>query len=390
MKGFGFFRNVNGSCAVHSFDRRGELSSIDEVTALMMERPDVDIKVVKLPQIREDEVQTMLKYKLRSLYPGNPEETVFDYKVVADKNQKYAVLFIMNKEVLDAYRRKAEGKPLFLPYSLVNPFLKNYQMTNPAFLFVHVNWIEILFFDKGVIAASAVVQREGNLQLTLRKAVNLFPEDNGNFTFIAVCSRSEHGDVEKAIAKIFNNEVAFDYLFLETVLSTTTNRIDYLFYPKRRKAAFLHSKWSFALLFVVSFFLLGLAINKKIVNYRSHFSMLSEQINILQSARLKTISLKEEVEKLELRWARLNEKTPNNTYQILSELSTIFDGDMQISHIVIDRGALQIEAVGQNPLYLMEKFKSNGHFQDVKLTQSVPINGTFKERFRVIGIAKTD
>jgi hypothetical protein len=105
---------------------------------------------------------------------------------------------------------------------------------------------------------------------------------------------------------------------------------------------------------------------------------------------METISLKEEVDELEKKWAGLKEKKPINAYRILSELSTIFDNDMRITHFVIDRGSFQIEAMGQNPLYLMEKFNKNSVFHDVKLIQSVPINGTFKERFRVIGIAETN
>lgn len=389
MKRLAFFRNVNGSYTVHPFDRMEELSSTDEVTALMMERPDADIKVVKLPPIKDDEVQTMLRYKLRSLYPGNPEETVFDYKVVGDNKQRYAVLFIMNRDVLGTYQRMAGGKPLFLPYSLVHPFLKNYKDEHSAFLFIHENWVEMLCFDGGVLSSSAVVKRESDVRLTMKKAANLFPESEVNRACVVVCSRIERGEVEEAVADAFDNAVSFEYLLLETIFNAVHNRIDYLFFSKRRRAA-LHSKWSFALLLTVSCFLLGLVFNKTIADHQMRFDMLSERIRALQTKRMETISLKEEVDELEKKWAGLKEKKPINAYRILSELSTIFDNDMRITHFVIDRGSFQIEAMGQNPLYLMEKFNKNSVFHDVKLIQSVPINGTFKERFRVIGIAETN
>jgi hypothetical protein len=105
---------------------------------------------------------------------------------------------------------------------------------------------------------------------------------------------------------------------------------------------------------------------------------------------METVSLQDEVKSLEKKMAGLNERIPNDAYRILSELSKIFGEDVRITRFVLDRGMFQIEAIGRNPLYLMERFKNNDHFQDVKLIQSIPINGTFKERFRVIGVAKAN
>jgi hypothetical protein len=389
MKRLAYFRNVNGSYTEHPFERSGEIPSNTEAAALMMERPDVDIKIVKLPPIRGDEVQTMLKYKLRSLYPGSPEKTVFDYRLVSDGGQKHAVLFIMNRDVLEEYRRKAGGKPLFLPYSLVQPLSQHYKDEHRAFLFVHESWAEMLFFNGGVIASSTVVRRENDLRLTMKKAAKLFPGDKPNHPCIVVCSHVELGEVKSAIAAAFDNAGSFEYLHPSAVFNLMRGRMDFLFFLRRRKAALL-SRWSFALLLTVSCFLLVLVFDKTVASQRRRFDMLSGQIRTLQAERIETIALKEEVDKLEKRWAELQGKKPINAYRVLSELSNIFDKDMRITHFVIDGGAFQIDATGQNPLYLMEKFGENGALRDVKLIQSVPINGTFKERFRVIGNAKTN
>ncbi len=388
MKKPAFFRKENGNYTVYAFDRKTELSSIDDVTALMVERPDVDIKVVKIPPIKEDEIPSLLKYKLR-IYPGHPEDTVFDYRVLTDKTQKYAVLFIMDKKVLETYQNAAGGKPLFLPYSLVQPLRKSYAKPKLSFLFMHDYWIEMLFYNGGVIESSSVVKREGKLKQNLRKLGALFPADREDLTCIVVCARSEHGEIEKAISEVFDKAVSFEYLHFETLFGSANNRVDYLFFSKRRKG-FVHSRWFFALLMLAALFLLGLLFNKHYVSYQSRFDTLSEQINTMQKRQMATASLQDEVKNLEKKFAELNERIPYNTYQILSELTYILDEDMKITRFALDRGMFQIEAIGRNPLYLMERFKNNGRFQDVKLIQSIPINGTFKERFRVVGIAKTN
>jgi hypothetical protein len=389
MKRFAYFRNEGGSYGVHPFDAGEAISSTDDVSAVMMERPEVDIKVVKLPSIREDEVQTMLRYKLRSLYPGNPEDTAFDFRIVANRNQKYAVLFITSKAVLENYRRASGGRPLFLPYSFVKQLSKSLSKPRALFLFVQERWVEALLFEEGIINSSSVVKRGDDLPLVLSKANALLPERGGDAARTIICSQSEIQAVEKVMNGIHDDGARFDYLDLETVFGENGRNVDYLFGAKRGNGI-LQSKWTVALLLMVALSLSALALHKYKSVYELRYEELSEQVEDLQNRQLETLALKEEVRRLEEQWASLSHRAPNDVYQILSELATVFDGDMKITHFVIDRDMFQIEAIGRNPLYLMERFKTNGHFRSVKLIQSIPINQTFNERFRITGYAKIE
>jgi hypothetical protein len=89
--------------------------------ALMMSRLDFDIEVIKIPPVHSEEINNLLGYKIRGLYPGSPEETVFDYQIAALRRERYAVLFITKKSILNNYKSLGKNKPLFLPYAMVKP-----------------------------------------------------------------------------------------------------------------------------------------------------------------------------------------------------------------------------------------------------------------------------
>ena len=118
MNRYGTIIKCNGGYRVAPFYGEHLNSSSGDFTALMISRLDIDVKFVDLPPVQNHEIAELLRYKIRSIYPGKPEKTVFDYILFGKKNKRYAALYITQRDVIEAHRDLSEGKPLFHSLSL--------------------------------------------------------------------------------------------------------------------------------------------------------------------------------------------------------------------------------------------------------------------------------
>jgi hypothetical protein len=107
-----------------------------------------------------------------------------------------------------------------------------------------------------------------------------------------------------------------------------------------------------------------------------------------QGRSTQVLALEQEIEALQVRSAALEGKRPPYPYRVLSELAAVLGPGTRINSFLLERGTFQLEAVGTNPLQLMEVFKSRGEvFQNVRLVQIVPLKNTDRELFRITGYA---
>ena len=98
-----------------SIDNRGEIRRIfPEQTSsetsdcarnfLLLPRPEIDVKIVEMPPTRRD-VRPLLELKIAGLYPGSPEETIFDYHVLGRQGDmpNRAILFISRQNRIELF-----------------------------------------------------------------------------------------------------------------------------------------------------------------------------------------------------------------------------------------------------------------------------------------------
>ncbi len=77
--------------------------------ALLVSRLDVDVQVFDIPPISDRDLEGLVRYKLRSRYPGNPRQTSFDYRVAQRGKIRRVIVFVARTSTVEAYRAAAAG-----------------------------------------------------------------------------------------------------------------------------------------------------------------------------------------------------------------------------------------------------------------------------------------
>jgi hypothetical protein len=378
---------ADGSYDLFFFEKNRPLGPSGHFSALMMARPDFDIKSIELPPVSEQDIQNLLKFKLRSLYPGKPDDTVFDYTILSRKNKKYALLFITEKETIETYRNLSNGMPLFLPFTLVKPLIRKYSDENCAFIFYHTRWIEILMIHSGMPVFSSVINREKSFEINFQKIQTLLQESSVDCSLVFICAKEETDALNHAIRGSIGPGGSYSMVRIEELVGSLNKKSDFLFSERQKKRAVPHT----LIIFLFTAIVLTLSIlilDKDIRQREAYFEQLENRMRSYEHQTLSMKSLENELKELENHWMELHSRSPVNIYHILSELSSIIEGRAVITYFVIEKDSFQFEAVGQNPLDLMDTFKMNENFQSIKLLQSIPVQGTNKERFKVIGVVK--
>ena len=334
----------DGSYQLFLFEKNQPVGPSDTFSALMMSRPDFDIKTVELPPVSEQDIPNLLKFKLRSLYPGHPEETVFDYTILSRKNKKYAVLFITERRIIEQYRSLSGGRPLFLPFTLIKPLIKRCERENCVFMFFHKSWIDIQVFQDSILISSFVIHRASSFKLSFRKLRTLLPESCENYSLVCVCAQEEKSSMEENIKANLDAGCSYRMVVMEELLKNIDRKTDFL-YSERQKRRAVPNKL-FIYFYPALFLLLAVLIFNKIMNQKkTYYSQLENRLKALESQTLDVITLEKEVETLEDEWTRLRKRAPHNLYFVLSELSRIMEERAVITYFVIEKDSFQFEAV---------------------------------------------
>ena len=120
----------------------------------------------------------------------------------------------------------------------------------------------------------------------------------------------------------------------------------------------------------------------------AYASLLSRTVLEEQARAGEAAALQREVDGLRAGLAALRADRPPDPGQVLADLAAVLGPETRLESFSLEGGIFQLEAVGSDPLRLMERFASNGAFADVRLLQIVPRNDGVRELFRVTGRAR--
>ncbi|MBN2443105.1 MAG: hypothetical protein JXJ04_17225 [Spirochaetales bacterium] len=381
MKNIAYAHKSDNKLKLYLFDQPDEVAMPGSFQALMMSRLDFSVIVTEIPPVHPSEMENLLTFKLRSLYPGDPETTVFDYKIIIKNKQRYAVLFITSKETVATYKELAYGKPLILPFPAINKMAKLYENDNCIFYFWHKDWIDITIYEKGVFTSSSAVKREKETFLDFLKIRNILPKNYNEYKNIFICLKSESPYIQEQSRDLFKETKHIRFTPAEDALSSLSKKTDYLF--KKRKQTFLfYKKLKIEMLLLPLILIIALLFNKYIDN-RAHYL-----INLKRTLN-ERIQIYRKVQEYTTKKNTLNEllaQKPADVFFMLSEISKIFGNRTKIHtfefltkertiavqnatnkrkikeyHFII-KGITQVDT-----LQYIEIFRRNPYFKDVTI-----------------------
>lgn len=354
----------------------------------MISRLDIDVQFVSLPQVRNQEVSELMRYKIRSIYPGAPEKTVFDYVLLGKKQNRYAALCIARKEVVDAHREIAAKKPLFHSLSLLIPFVEQHAGNDLALVMYHEDCIETLIYSAGVFQSSCVMRRTNVLVRDLRKLWRILLKSAADSEIVFFCAERELRALKQVLSTETGSKKGRIMLHPYRVLSQNTlKKSDYLFSEKKERP-FISQKILIPSLGFLCFLLAGAALHKNLLMKKSLYAELSLQLQQLERKKAHDTSLKNEMNALEDELQALGKKIPCNIYLLLAELYAIVGPDTRVTRFSVEKNMFQIEGVSPSPLHIMARFEDSDAFDGVQLSQIIPLENSGEKRFKVQGFVK--
>ena len=374
---------TNDEVKLYNIDRSRLVDNNSNFDAVIMSRLDYDIQVIEFPPVSENEIEKLLSFRIRSLYPGKPEETVFDYRIEKRDKKNTAVLFISEKKIIDKYKEYSNNKPLFLPAGLIVQYVE--KRKNQVIIFLHAVWIELLYYKQGVLLFSRVIERKNSIIEDIKKIEKDIPETLRQVPALFITGGLDKKGLDRIIAG--NNTIweKTSVLSLMDILNKPVSVKTALFRVKKKQRFFNHNIGICIMVVILISFSL-MVFNKHVEKKEKYVSELKAFAVTLETDNRAAITLQEEIKKLEEEYSGLYNAKPPDLYKLLSELTFVLGKDVSITNLTIKDNSFRIEAVGKNTFNLLDRFKGRNVFKDVRMYQVFPIPDTDKERFSISGL----
>ena len=131
-----------------------------------------------------------------------------------------------------------------------------------------------------------------------------------------------------------------------------------------------------------------LVLKRSVDRDAAYASLLGRTVLERQVRAGELAALQREVDGLQAGLSALQADRPPDPGQVLAELVAVLGAGTRLESFSLENGFFQLEAVGNNPLQLMERFASHGAFEEVRLLQIIPQKDGARELFRVTGRAR--
>jgi hypothetical protein len=354
--------------------------------ALLPSRLDFDIRIIKLPAIPVREIDGFLRYRSRSLYPGQPGETSIDYSLLKFRGDRYAVLVLAKSTTVESYRKAAGGNPLVLPFSAYKSYLKRFSRQTVVCSFWHRDWIDLLILSSETGMHSTVIKRAGSFERDWARFQRELPDEiSEDAMWLLFCGSGERDAIGNAATE---EDQKIRFISLEE-LDPKPLRREAVFSGKRAVSR-TQSWFTVPLLAAVLLFFSVLLIKKGIDRREVYLNQLRQVYAEYEQSTKHIAGIESELGSLIGRRERLAARVPIQPYTVLSELWEVLGSDTSIQSFTLNNRTFELEAIGTEPLEKMKQFGEQDHFQDVKLLQIIPLAETDRELFRIRGAVKVE
>jgi len=323
----------------------------EEVDLLLLSRLDCDLRCLELPPVAERELPSLIRYRLRSVYPGSLEHAVVDHVIQRHADGLLAVVSIVKREALEKLRRAAPRAALGL---LATALLGGTgARAQGRVLCEFPRYTEVLTFEHGVLLESVLVKRDGAASA-------------------------------ERVRRLLGDGSETRVLEMDSIKLPLPRRSASLFRPPRRWKAPRPAVTRGAL--AAAIVLLGAGVMLRQGGLRqAELSVLRGAILGSQAAGQRTADLVAQYSAASARLTELLGTRPVDVYQFFSDLRDELGPGVLVQDIVLQGGSFQFQAIGPGPLGLMQRFVSDSRFHEVRLLQTTPLADGSRQQFIVTG-----
>ncbi len=362
--------------------------------AILVSPLDFHSYVVDLPPLQADHREGAIRFRLRTMHPGDPLDTCIDYRICGAQAKTFSrsggkvVAFAVTRAALDTYR--SLGMPLISGFSLLSrtgaavaPALESTSKITLRVL-ATAEWIEIaLYNDTELVSTSAIDSTQAvnwteylshipGLPEPEHLKVFIIPVELSPEELISITDHFRKFGVQKPV--IVN---------LKTILETMKVKAEEIF-SHTKKGNRVIRKWILAALIVINLTAIDATLSLYARRAESRLAHIKETYEGKKQFALAAEKLSAEIQSLEAGSNNASTKTIATPYLVISEITKNIHGSWIKSLIIRDDG-FQLEAEGADALAVLSSLRTSTVFTDVSLHQATPspIRG---ELFSISGI----
>ena len=317
---------------------------------------EYDVHLVRLPPVKKEELEGLVRNRLPVLYPGNSEEITLHYEPFQSDDGWRVLLFLVPKSLL---REKPGGRlPIYAALKRIN------RKERLEIHLVSTDLYERYRFDAGVpieveilrtppVIADGVdktiVVRTGDSSWVPRSASGVSEIDSDSKTEIIDQKKLERARLPK------------------TGIGFRTRRVG-----KRARVA------------IASLVACGALVLYIEVHIAESARLLDRQREIAQEIEAPETHIDSaEIDKIESTLAEIMAQTGSRPIRFLDAVEEILRGVGSVASLEFDRGTFRITSVTERPLEIMRRFAGDPRFSDVTPSR---IEANESQRFTVIGV----
>lgn len=337
----------------------------ERADALLASPLDVHAYCLDLPPLKGDALEGAVKFRLRSIHPGNPDATRVDCK--PNGRARGSVLaFAADAAAADRYA--ASGLPAVPGSVLLSLHLGARKGRGLAFL-VDARWVEAAAFEDGKIVAVDALAANGNAGADLAGlAASVLPEGGAEFVaVVATEGASPRAGEYLEAARALGPAEAVDAALLAARADPAEHA---LFTPKKARPG----TRAFRVLAILALdVLLGAVYLDRLASAReAEAARAKAAYGRAKAAAAEAEAARSRIADLEAAAALAAAARPADAYGLLAAVAEGLGPDAWVRSLSVADGSFQVEAEGGDSLRALERLQADPRLQDVKLHQAVP------------------
>jgi hypothetical protein len=350
---------------------------------ILLPRSDIDVKIVELSSARRD-IKPLLELKIAGLYPGSPEETVFDYIMLgkgrSTPNRERAILFIARRDSIEQYRSQVRNASFFLPYTLVRRYLKRSGIQTAVCTFWWTDWHEVLIFDRGELVTSRVFEGRGSPMKLAEELGDVVADEYQQASHIIFCNEQDRTGFTDALSSI--RPLPDQILTVERVFRENSRGQDSLF---ATRTSFLREYGGVvaAAVILITAVILSFFMDRRL-------QIVDEVQSKLQGQAQQVLEVKNLIQRLDsltAEYEELAKHRPVDPYLLLQKLSEIFGEEPEVQQLILDETRrIQLDGRSEEPFSLMARLEQSTRFSSLKLSRVTKDAKRDKDRFNLSGV----